>query len=604
MNEQLTVFVAGPLNTGKSRIVSSVINIPYDEFKKNRPFQELKNENLPITFIEANNRYIDELQYELESRLNESSIPLCWYILPGSIEDLSNEQETIECLRQYFDQIIFIFNDVDNKLSSKYPTMFETILSDPMIILLPSFDNTDSVISFESSLSKLIEISFIVIPEKFHETWQILFDMRQRAISHRIENKREKINFNGMELLVRDTDIGHLNIIIAGGTGTGKTKLINTVMGQDIGRFGEGNSVTHEISEYIVENKPLTIIDSPGFELGDQNNNFENLFKLINERRKSKNVSDHVHMMWYCINESYNRVRDIDLEQIKQICLKIPVIIVLTQAVITEDSISDDPARSIQAYLKKEIQGAATYDDFLQLAQRKAKRLDFIKLSRSKIAIHRLIAESIPIIDGHEHPAYGLNEFIELHKYYLPKISDYVFNAAQEINFNSKIESARNYVSQYSRDLMLVSKRAISESDIKNYQPVIQHMFIDIARVLDMPIQEGAIVILSFNILGDKDEKEDLYNSFKKFVFLLMGFIESCLISSGNMLWSSIGVFAKGIQSFINSTMGKTSSIAVIVERIGNNFIDTFVTLKNNDQKIDVENFIQAYSNNFKSITN
>lgn len=426
--------------------------------------------------------------------------------------------------------------------------------------------------------------------------------MRQRVISHGVEKIREKINFNGMELLVKDTDIGHMNVIIAGDSGAGKTKLIQTITGKEIGRVGEGVSITHEICEYKVENKPLTIIDSPGFELGDRSNNYANIYKLINERSRSKNVSDHIHVMWYCINESYNRVKDTDLDHINQIRQKIPVIIVLTQAIRTEDSESNDPNRSILAYLKREVQGAATYDDFLQLEQRNAKRKDFIELSRPKIAIHRLIAEPISIINGHEHPAYGLNEFIELHKFYMPKVSDYVFSAIQVINFDSKVESARKYVSQYSRDLKLLGKRAASGRSIKKYQPAIQHMLIEIARVLDIPIQEGAIVTLSLIIIDDKDKApKDLYSSFKQFIILLMEFIESCLISSGNFICAGIGACAKGIHSFFNDTTSETQSIPTIVEEIGNNFIDTFLTLKNSEQKITADNFLQVYSDKFQS---
>lgn len=129
-------------------------------------------------------------------------------------------------------------------------------VDDPAIVLLPSSNNSDTIITYDSSLTQLINISFTVIPLQFHQQWQMLIDLRQRRIFHGVDNTPEKINFNGMDVVVQDTDIGHLNIIIAGKSGAGKTTLLNTILGSEVSREGVGNSITHTIKEFDVENKP------------------------------------------------------------------------------------------------------------------------------------------------------------------------------------------------------------------------------------------------------------------------------------------------------------------------------------------------------------
>lgn len=140
-----------------------------------------------------------------------------------------------------------------------------------------------------------------------------------------------------MELLIQDTDIGHLNIILAGQVGVGKSSLVNAVLGKEVCQEGVGRAVTHEIKEYEVENVPITVIDSPGFELGDNQKNYNNIVNLINQRKANQEVSKHIHLLWYCINENSTRVQSIDQNFILEIGKLIPMFIVLTQSIIKND---------------------------------------------------------------------------------------------------------------------------------------------------------------------------------------------------------------------------------------------------------------------------
>lgn len=597
--EQLSAIVIGAPNSGKSQLISTTINIPLENFDKNIPFQELKNENIPVSFIEANNFQIPELENELDLRSKNQPIQICWYVLPGSIQQLTSRHiDEITCLSQYFPRIIFVFTDVLNMMSSIYSNILKGNVQDPAIALLTSNSNPNTSITYESSFTSLIISSYTLLnSQELQEKWQILIDLRQRRIFHGVEQKPEKVNFHGMELIVQDTDIGHLNIILAGQVGAGKSSLINAILGKEVCKEGVGQSVTDAIKEIDVENMPITIIDSPGFELGDGQTNFNNLINLITERKRFKEVSKHIHLLWYCINESSHRVQGVDTHFIQNISKLIPVFIVITQAVDNDRKKSNE--LTMLQSLKQDFPGAATYSDFIKLSMNNAPKFDFNNLCRSNIAIHRLAVKPTTFNNVIVQKSFGLSEFIDLHRYYLDRISRYVFNTSQEIEFEAKKETAKEYIIEFSRIAVLMNcNKPIRASDAKNYKPTIQEMLIGISRRLDIPIQEGSISILSSKLFeGEKDH----YQSFRDTIGLFMGMAEKTLSSTGNAVLNVIGRGIGVVREFL-FPQGKTESLDVMLKTIGNNYLNTVVCLKKSGQELNLDNFMKIYTENFQHL--
>ena len=56
------------------------------------------------------------------------------------------------------------------------------------------------------------------------------------------------------------------NILVCGRAGTGKSSFINNLLGERKAKEGEGLSVTHKIITYTLNDFPITISDTPGFE--------------------------------------------------------------------------------------------------------------------------------------------------------------------------------------------------------------------------------------------------------------------------------------------------------------------------------------------------
>ncbi len=120
-----------------------------------------------------------------------------------------------------------------------------------------------------------------------------------------------------------------LNILIIGGTGVGKSTLINTVFGKEVAKTGDGAPVTQAIQK--CEKKGLCIYDSKGLEKNDPSI-VEDLKNLL-DKQKQKEVSEQIHIAWLCICEATRRVEPLEKELydlLKQ--YNFPTIVAITKA--------------------------------------------------------------------------------------------------------------------------------------------------------------------------------------------------------------------------------------------------------------------------------
>jgi GTP-binding protein EngB required for normal cell division/uncharacterized protein (DUF697 family) len=111
------------------------------------------------------------------------------------------------------------------------------------------------------------------------------------------------------------------NLIVVGGTGVGKSSLINRIFGYDIAQTGEGKPITNGINRYEPQHIPVVFFDTEGYEVakdGSQDRtNFET--RIIPEIEKMNNgeLKDHIHLVWYCISITNHRVTEYDKLNIK-----------------------------------------------------------------------------------------------------------------------------------------------------------------------------------------------------------------------------------------------------------------------------------------------
>ncbi|WP_421275523.1 YcjF family protein [Aeromonas veronii] len=126
------------------------------------------------------------------------------------------------------------------------------------------------------------------------------------------------------------------NLMIVGGTGVGKSSLINLIFGKSIAKVGTGQPVTRGCERYEYPKVPLVIFDTEGYEVSEGKisaGNFRE--KIIPEikQRKNKALNEQIHLIWYCLSVANHRITDFDLDNLRLITdqLDIPVAVVLTQ---------------------------------------------------------------------------------------------------------------------------------------------------------------------------------------------------------------------------------------------------------------------------------
>ncbi|MGF7466375.1 GTPase [Alcaligenes nematophilus] len=126
------------------------------------------------------------------------------------------------------------------------------------------------------------------------------------------------------------------NLMIVGGTGVGKSSLINCIFGKSIAKVGTGQPVTRGCDRYEDPEVPLVIFDTEGYEVTEGKasaGNFQG--KIIPEikQRKNKMLNEQIHLIWYCLSVANHRITDFDLDNLQLLTsdLDIPVAVVLTQ---------------------------------------------------------------------------------------------------------------------------------------------------------------------------------------------------------------------------------------------------------------------------------
>lgn len=130
-------------------------------------------------------------------------------------------------------------------------------------------------------------------------------------------------------------EISHVNIMIVGGTGVGKSSLINTIFLKEIAKVGNGKPITQGIVKYQTPNMPIIIFDTEGYEIIDgaiDNSNFEKNVMTEIRKRQASTLKEQIHLYWYCISAGNHRITEYDLNNIRQLTnLGIKLAIVITQ---------------------------------------------------------------------------------------------------------------------------------------------------------------------------------------------------------------------------------------------------------------------------------
>ena len=122
---------------------------------------------------------------------------------------------------------------------------------------------------------------------------------------------------------------GRFNLAVIGGTGVGKSSLINAVFGRELAKVGKGLPVTRGVQYYSDDS--LGIWDIEGFEIGSTVPPGEQLRGHLEEiARHPKNQQ--ISVVWYCVKSNDDRLTPADVAMIGELSRAgLPVILVLTK---------------------------------------------------------------------------------------------------------------------------------------------------------------------------------------------------------------------------------------------------------------------------------
>ena len=142
-----------------------------------------------------------------------------------------------------------------------------------------------------------------------------------------------------------ELEVKHLNILLVGPSGVGKSFLINSILKLKKNNLAEtkiSKPTTKTFNVYESKNVPnIRLIDSRGIEKGEYNVDsvVEEITKFVEKKELSGNPDDFIHCIWYCITGT--RFEDIEEQTLLKLSQlyddsKLPVMVVYTQAIIPE----------------------------------------------------------------------------------------------------------------------------------------------------------------------------------------------------------------------------------------------------------------------------
>ncbi|MGF3054933.1 GTPase family protein [Microbacterium sp. YY-01] len=291
---------------------------------------------------------------------------------------------------------------------------------------------------------------------------------------------------------------GRFNLAIVGGTGVGKSSLVNTVFGRDLAKVGKGLPVTRG-ADYFYDDS-LGIWDLEGFEIGSTVTPAESLRTNL-ETIAQRPASEQISVVWYCVLSNSDRLTPPDIAMIRELdAAGLPVILVLTKVDWSKNPVTGK--RSVPRDV----------DEFMSWLEN--------PVDADGNPIHLPIQRVIPTSARDKHgkgTGHGLGELVAETLALSPEDEKDAFRIAQRLNLPWKREMARPVVATASAAAAAAAAVPIPVADAVALAPIQMTMMGRIAAIydLDLTVMMSASALAQ---LGAQISGQALARSFLKLI--------------------------------------------------------------------------------------
>lgn len=251
---------------------------------------------------------------------------------------------------------------------------------------------------------------------------------------------------------------GHVNVLVAGRTGVGKSTLVNAVFQGQFATTGQGRPVTANTREIVKEGVPLSIFDTRGLEMADYAASLKALRSFVAERQQERDTNRHIHVCWVCVEEDLRRVEQAESDLARTMAEAVPVVGVITKA------------RADQGF-----------------------RAQVQQLMPQAPNVVRVRALREVFDDGHVLEPMGLRELVELTMTLVPEGQRRAFVAAQKVDIDLKKRHARMIVAGAAASAAGIGAAPIPFADAVLIIPIQIGMVAGISATFGLSLPEGVL---------------------------------------------------------------------------------------------------------------
>ncbi|KAH0787270.1 collagen alpha-1(XVIII) chain-like [Histomonas meleagridis] len=421
------ILVIGEPGVGKSTIIDTVLlnkESTKTEINPGEPFQFIEKFNLSLTFARYDRSFLtikaEDFMRDVENVSQHVQFSLCWAITEKSGPCIQMKK-AIKLLKDKMEiQTFSIYNKIRNikeleQQMNKSMALNKSGNNMDDMCIIPDFTSGAQKSQFGESISSLLEKNIQYIGNG--SVIRKLIKEREDIFKASNVEQYEKIDLNELVDAQASRGYSHLNILIIGQTGAGKSSLVNAfsnaLFGQSVAIESSTQSCTMGIIEYPLKGYPVTLIDTRGYEHEKFLVNKSQIETEITRRQRTGKKEDLIHMILYCSNSTGSRLVETEFAIIEGFAqMGIPVIIIVTKQISKNNNLE----QSI-----KNDYNIPTYKDI-----KNAEKMGVGKLSlelMKNICVISVLAKGMYIDSGPVkrfiQPT-GVPQLIDLLRYYIP----------------------------------------------------------------------------------------------------------------------------------------------------------------------------------------